>query len=394
MSAAGTLSPDQSAKAGNQARPSLLRVLHFIYDDPDNPWVGGGGSVRAREIYRRLAGRVDATVVTGSFPGARDETVDGVKYRRLGARSPYAWSRITYAAAANRMLRSATYDAALFDFSGYTPLFMPAHRPTGIVLHHMTSPTAGARWGGIVSGMISELEKSMLRRASRISATSDSSRDAANRISPSTPVEMVSAGVPEELFEIRRRPENFLLYFGRLDIFHKGIDTLLEAIALIAKTRPTIELRIAGRGSSGEKIAAMVEKLGIQKNVRLLGAVSDSERNELLATAAVQLMPSRFEGFGLAAAEAMAAGVPLVAAAVGSLPEVVDAPRGGVLIPAEDARALAAATEKLLDDPYGRSTLSITARESARRFSWTAVADAHLEFIKHVAAGGESTKKK
>jgi glycosyltransferase involved in cell wall biosynthesis len=204
---------------------------------------------------------------------------------------------------------------------------------------------------------------------------------------------MNSAGVPEELFEIRRRPENFLLYFGRLDIFHKGIDTLLDAIALMAKTRPAVELRIAGRGSSGDKINAMIEQLGIHKNVKLLGAVSDAERNDLLATAAVQLMPSRFEGFGLAAAEAMAAGVPLIAAAVGSLPEVVDAPRGGVLIPAEDARALAAATEKLLDDPYGRSTLSLTARESARRFSWSAVADAHLEFIKHVAAGGESTKK-
>jgi glycosyltransferase involved in cell wall biosynthesis len=393
VSSAGTLSPDQSAKAGNQTRPSLLRVLHFIYDDPANPWVGGGGSVRAREIYRRLAGRVDATVVTGNFPGAKDETVDGVKYRRLGAKRPYAWSRVTYAAAANRLLRSESYDAALFDFSGYTPLFMPARKPTGIVLHHLTSPTAGARWGGIVSGMISQLESSMLRRGSRISATSDSSRDAASRISPSTPVEMVSAGVPEELFEIQRRPGNFLLYFGRLDIFHKGIDTLLEAIALMAKTRPSVELRIAGRGSSGEKIKAMIEQLGIQNNVKMLGAVSDAGRNDLLATAAVQLMPSRFEGFGLAAAEAMAAGVPLIAAAVGSLPEVVDAPRGGVLIPAEDAKALAAAAEKLLDDPYGRSTLSITARESARRFSWSAVADAHLEFIRHVAAGGESTKK-
>lgn len=375
----------------HETRRQLLRVLHFIYDDPSNPWVGGGGSVRAREIYRRLAGRVDATVVTGSFPGAVNETVDGVKYRRLGARRPYAWSRVTYAAAANRLLRVGAYDAALFDFSGYTPLFMPANKPTGIVLHHLTSPTAGARWGGIVSGMIGGLESRMLRRASRISATSDSSREAAERISPSTPVEMVSAGVPEELFEIRRRPENFLLYFGRLDVFHKGIDILLGAIKLIAAKRPDIELRIAGRGSSADKITAMVSELGIQKNVKLLGAVSDAQRNELLSTAAIQLMPSRFEGFGLAAAEAMAAGVPLIAADVGSLPEVVDAPRGGILIPPEDVGALAAAAEKLLDDPYGRSTLSITARDSARRFSWSAVAEAHLAFIEHVAAGGGST---
>ncbi|MEP6508237.1 MAG: glycosyltransferase, partial [Gemmatimonadales bacterium] len=279
---------------------------------------------------------------------------------------------------------------ALFDFSGYTPLFMPAGRPTGIVLHHLTAPTAHMRWGGILSGMIGQLEKAMLRRTTRISATSISSREAAEKIASGIPIDMVSAGVPEELFEIRRRPQDFLLYFGRLDIFHKGIDTLLQAVELMAKRRPSVELRIAGRGSSAEKIKAMIADLGVEQNVKLLGAVSDAERNELLATAAVQLMPSRFEGFGLAAAEAMAAGVPLVATAVGSLPEVVDAPRGGVLVPAEDPGALAAATEKLLDDPYGRSNLSITARESARRFSWSAVAEAHLQFINHVAAGGRS----
>jgi glycosyltransferase involved in cell wall biosynthesis len=294
---------------------------------------------------------------------------------------------MTYAREANTMLRRAGYDAALFDFSGYTPLFLPAGKPTGVVLHHLTSPTAHMRWGGVLSRGIAALERTMLRRATRVSATSDSSRDAALAISPSMPIEMVSAGVPSGLFDIARRPESFLLYFGRLDIFHKGIDTLLEAIVILRRTRPDIELRIAGRGSSAGKITAMIAELGLTSNVRMLGAVSDAERDELLATAAAQLMPSRFEGFGLAAAEAMAAGVPLIAAAVGSLPEVVDAPRGGVLIPPADPEALAAATEKLLDDPGLRSSLSRTARESARRFSWEAVAEAHLRFVQNVAAG-------
>jgi glycosyltransferase involved in cell wall biosynthesis len=102
-------------------------------------------------------------------------------------------------------------------------------------------------------------------------------------------------------------------------------------------------------------------------------------------------MPSRFEGFGLAAAEAMAAGVPLIAASVGSLPEVLDAPNGGILIPPANPEALASAAEALLDDPVERERLSQSARESARRFSWETVADAHLRFINHVAASrGES----
>lgn len=347
--------------------------------------------MRAQEIYRRLVPQLDVTVVTGNYPGARNEEVYNVPYIRLGTQQPYWLSRLTYARAANSMIRAASYDAALFDFSGYTPLFLPEARPTGVVLHHLTSPTAHMRWGGVLSRGLAALERTMIRRASRISATSESSREAAQLIAPATPVEMVSAGVPSGLFEIQRRPETFLLYFGRLDIFHKGIDTLLEAIAILARRRPGIELRIAGRGSSGDRITAMINGLGIASNVRLLGAVSDAERDELLATAAVQLMPSRFEGFGLAAAEAMAAGVPLIAAAVGSLPEVVDAPNGGVLIPPSDPEALATATERLLDDEAARESLSVSARNSARRFSWDSVADAHLRFIHNVAAGrGES----
>lgn len=382
------LAPEREGQTARPAQASRLEVLHFIYDDPSNPWVGGGGSVRAREIYRRLLDRLDVRIVTGNYPGAADGKSNGIPYLRLGAATPYWWSRLTYARAANAMLRRAKYDAAVFDFSGYTPLFLPKDRPTGIVLHHLTSPTAHMRWGGILSRGLAGLERVMLRRASRVSATSDSSRDASREIAPDIPVEMVSAGVPAELFGIVRRPKSFLLYFGRLDIFHKGLDTLLEAIAILARERPDIELRIAGRGSSSGKLQAMIDQLGISRNVQLLGAVTDAERNELLATAAIQLMPSRFEGFGLAAAEAMAAGVPLIASSVGSLPEVVDAPRGGILIPPSDPAALAAATERLLDDAGARASLSQSARESARRFSWDAVADAHYQFIRHIAAHG------
>ena len=226
----------------------------------------------------------------------------------------------------------------------------------------------------------------MVGRAGRVSATSLAARDAVTAIAPRIPVHMVSAGVPPSLFAIERRPLNFLLYFGRLDIYHKGIDTLLDAVAILSRTRSDIELRIAGRGDSAAQIQALAEKSGITRHVKVLGAVDDAQRDELFATAAIQVMPSRFEGFGLAAAEAMAAGVPLISSNAGSLPEVVDAPRGGVLVPPDDPAALAAAIESLLNDESRRSSLSKSARESARRFDWDRVAADHLVFIHAVAA--------
>jgi glycogen(starch) synthase len=230
------------------ARAVTLRVLHVIYDDPANPWVAGGGAVRVFELYRHLAGEVDATVASGRYPGARDETVDGVRYRRLGAAAPYAWSRLTYAAAANRLLRTAEYDAAVFDFSTYTPIFVPEDRPVGITVHHVSGPTAAERWGPLPARAIGRLERAMIGRAARLSATSTATRDLLAEIAPAVPVDLVYAGVPDELFQLQRSPEDFLLYFGRLDVFQKGLDTLLQAFALLLRDRPGLELRLAGRG--------------------------------------------------------------------------------------------------------------------------------------------------
>ena len=364
-----------------------LRVLHFIYDDPQNPWVGGGGAVRVLELYRHLATRVRATIVTGRYPGARDEVIDGVEYRRLGAAAPYAWSRLTYAAAANRLLRAAKYDAAIFDFSTYTPIFMPRGRPVGITVHHLTASTARARWGRLGGAALAALERRMLRSARVFSATSQATLAELRKIvGRSAEIELVHAGVPDELFTLERRDAGYLLYFGRLDVIQKGLDTLLAAFARLAPRYPSLELKVAGRGKDAEQVRALAHALRIADRVVLLGAVSDAERLALLAGARVQLMPSRFEGFGMAAAEAMAAGVPLVASRAGSLPEVVDPPAGGVLVPPDDPDALAEAVAQLLDSDTARDALSRSARESARRFSWHAIAEDHLGFLHRVAA--------
>lgn len=363
-----------------------LRVVHCIYDDPANPWVAGGGAVRVLELYRRLGSEVDVTVVSGRYPGAADGPVGGVPYLRLGAERPYAWSRLTYARAANAYLRRERYDAAVFDFSTYTPILMPRDRPVGITVHHVSGPTARERWGPLLAPVLSGVEGTMIRRARRLSATSLATRALLERIAPGIPIDMVYAGVPDELFALERRPEDFVLYFGRMDVFQKGLDTLLAAFVLLARDRPGLELRMAGRGKDTERVRAMAAELGIGERVRMLGPVSEQERLDLFASAAVQLMPSRFEGFGMVAAESMAAGVPLVAAAAGSLPEVVDAPRGGVLVPPGDPAALAAATSRLLDDAAARAALSVSARASAERFRWGAVARQHLAFLQHIAA--------
>lgn len=364
----------------------MLRVVHCIYDDPRNPWVGGGGAMRAFEIYRRLAGRVDATVVTGNFPGARDESVEGVRYRRAGARAPYPWSRWTYGRAATDLLGAGGYDVGIFDFSVYTPVRVPRDRPVGLVVHMLHGPTARDRWGAVLGGAVQRLERSMLRRARWISTTSRWMEEQLRQVvSPGTRIRLIGSGVPDEFARVERHEGSFILYYGRFDLFQKGLDTVLRAFARVRERFPDLELYLAGRGKDEGRVRTLARELGVEGRTRIVAAVERDEVLRLFGGALALVMPSRLEGLPMVPAEAMAAGVPVVASAVGAVPEVVDPPNGGILVPPDDPEAVAAALLALLEDPSRREALSASARRSAERFSWDVVAERHLEFVQEIA---------
>ena len=368
-----------------------LRVLHCIYDDPGNPWVAGGGALRVREIYARLTERVDAEVASGSYPGARDETIGGVRYRRLGAAKPYPWSRLTYGLAATRLLAAGAYDVALFDFSVYTPVRLPRNGRVGLVVHMLHGPTAAGRFGPAAGRAVAAREARALRRARWISTTSRwMEAQLRGIVAPETRIVRVGSGVPDEFAGVERSEGGYLLYYGRFDLYQKGIDVALRAFARIARERPEARLVLAGRGKDEERVRALARELGVAERTEIRAGVERAEVLGLLSGALALLMPSRLEGLPMVPAEAMAAGVPVIATDVAAVREVVDPPDGGVLVPAGDADALAAAALAFLDDPARRARVSASARRSARRFSWDAVAAEHLHYLSAIAAEGEA----
>jgi len=362
-----------------------IRVLHCIYDDVGNPWVGGGGAVRVEELYRRLEGRVECQVATGNYPGAAERKSGAARYVHLGSPRSYVLSRLTYARSATRLLAEGEYDAAVIDFSVYTPIHLPVGRRVGITVHHVTGPTARERWGRTVGSLLAHRERRILQRSRWFSATSRATFDALRPLVPvDSRIRLVQAGVPDELFELTRMEEEFLLYFGRIDFFQKGLDVLLEGFAEVARSRPHLRLKMAGRGKDSDRVRASIRQLGLQDRVDLLGPVDEPVRRSLFAGALVLMMPSRFEGFGMVAAEGMAAGLPIVASDAGSLPEVISPPAGGILVPAGNATALAHEVTRLLEEPSLRARLSGTARRSAERFRWDRVAADHLAFLQEI----------
>lgn len=125
----------------------------------------------------------------------------------------------------------------------------------------------------------------------------------------------------------------------------KGQDVLIRAAARLA-TPPL--LLLAGTGPARAGLEALAARLGVQARVRFLGQVEPVE--PLLAALDLFCLPSRKEGLGVAALEAMAAGLPVVASAVGGLAESVLPEETGLLVPPDDPEALARALERLLAD--------------------------------------------
>ena len=153
-----------------------------------------------------------------------------------------------------------------------------------------------------------------------------------------------------------------LLCVGRL-IPIKGHLVLLRALARARLRVPGLMLDIAGRGPLEPSLKAFARELGIEDAVRFLGFVAPVER--AIEDAAIIVVPSLGEGFGMVALEAMERARPVIASAVGGLPEIVADGETGVVVPPADADALAEAMVVLAGDLERSAAMGLTGRKRA-----------------------------
>lgn len=173
----------------------------------------------------------------------------------------------------------------------------------------------------------------------------------------------------------------FVLAAGAL-VERKGFDVLVDAFALLQVAGAI--LWIAGEGDPAA-LKKRVERHGLAGRVRLLGRRNDVP--DLLAAADVFAMPSRAEGLGIAALEAMAAGLPVVASRVGGLGEVVLDGETGRLVPPGDAAALARALDEVLGDATLRVRLGAAGRARVQaEFTADRMVDAYEALYREVLA--------
>jgi glycosyltransferase involved in cell wall biosynthesis len=176
-----------------------------------------------------------------------------------------------------------------------------------------------------------------------------------------------------------------LLCVGRASDPNKGVRTLVAALARLPEH---VSLTLVDDPRS--EAARWGREAGCAGRLRVTGRVATETLVALYRRATLVVVPSRFEGFGLPAVEAMACGTPVVATDAGALPEVMGVGGGGVLVPRDDAEALAKAIRGLLEQPETRRMLAERARRRVEAaYAWPRVAErTALEYRRVLAERG------
>lgn len=198
------------------------------------------------------------------------------------------------------------------------------------------------------------LTRYSLGRADLITATGLHLATETTRHTPrGTPVQVVPYGVDLRQFEPKPRSRTKPVIIGTASRLspEKGQSYLLEAFALLReRSGSQVSLRIAGEGPEERKLKALAQKLGIADAVEFAGWIDHADLPAFLQDLDLFALPSTYEGFGVAAAEAACMKLAVVASNVYGVPDIVRDGKTGILVPARDSEALAAALSSLIDD--------------------------------------------
>lgn len=368
-----------------------MRILHTIYDDPANPWLGGGGAFRTFEICERLSDRHDITIVCGRYPGAKAAEERGrLSIRRVGSDASYAVSRLAYSVAASRHVAAASPDLWVYSFSAFAPLIAGQSLRSRAVLEcfHVMQ-THAAEKSALFGPAAALIESATLETYDDVISISPSVASEIARIRRrETGIHLVYTGVDDTCFLDDPEESDYILYFGRLDTYTKGLDLLFDAWSRAGQTVKDLRLVVAGRGTP-ERLAeldALARSFGIADRVTFTGPVDTETKTDLFRRSLFNVATSRYEGWCIAAVEASAAGKAVVGTRIPGLMDAVRDEETGLLAEPEDVDGIAARIRRLVVDSDLRRRLGAEGRRRAEAFTWDAIAVAQEQVYRDVVA--------
>ena len=268
----------------------------------------------------------------------------------------------------------------LLFFQKKKPLVTTIHHPISLDLAYQLQSTNDIflkllmrRWHSFLV-----MQKFVAKRLKKIVVPSNSSMDDIKDEFhvDNNKMERVMNGIDLKIFypdpKIQKIPFR-LVTVASADVPLKGLDYLLEALSDLVKVYPDISLSVIGEQKKGGHTERLLKKLNLEKRVNFFSNLTQADLRTTYCEAELAIIPSLYEGFGFAAIEAMACGVPLISTSGGALPEVIK--DAGIIIPPKNVSEIYNSIDFLLSSPDKAKVLSEKALERAnKKFSWDTIA--------------------
>jgi len=357
-----------------------MNICYLQYSNPWNPFSPGGVGRVNHEVFKRLSRSHTVEVLTGCMKGMPSESkIDGVKYRQVGGYRSRIANRLYFSWMASNVDISS-FDIVVIAWERYAPVRIKlCDKPVVLELH--------ANFFDIPAkiGVLEPLARFLLVRAlQKVKYITAVSRNVMGSVSNKSihfrKAKVIYNGIGDDCFSKINAKANadYFLFLGRIDIKAKGIDTLLNAYLMAEMDVP---LLIGGDGEDMGKLNEMIKNIGLEHRVNLLGWVDGKRKRELIEGCIAMCVPSRSEGFGLVAVEAMAMGKPVLASSIGGLSEIVENEISGLLFDAESEEQCAKAITRMAADSHLYASLKEGAYARARDFTLAASSASREDFF-------------
>ena len=294
----------------------MKKIIFSNYDDKNNPFYGGGGAVAIHEVARYLAHSFEVVVITGKYTGSINEIIDGVVYKRIGiAALPAQLAQLVFQFLLPIYVVKESFDIWIESFTppfstAFLPLF--TQRPV-IGLAHLLG---GKQMYEKYKIPFHWLEALGLRYYKKVICIAPYQKQQLLSKNKNLEIFTIPNGISaEDLPEvIPLFDRKHILFLGRIDIYQKGLDLLVQSIAKI-KDRLNNQIIIAGVGTKVDegKLKDLIAEHGLQSSFEFVGRVEGEKKKELLRGALCMVLPSRVENFAISALEAFAHGAPVLA---------------------------------------------------------------------------------
>ncbi|HWR90186.1 MAG TPA: glycosyltransferase family 4 protein [Dissulfurispiraceae bacterium] len=365
-----------------------MKILHLLYESMGDPFGFGGAGARAYEIYSRIRERHDITLLCRRYPGARDGEIAGLSHIFAGRESAsFTVTLLSFALGANRFVkeRGKTFDVIIQEFSPAVPTFLHCfiERPVVLQIQGYTGRLYFRKYNPVYASVLSFLESVMPRFYRTIIFLSG--ENAGNyRVRHDARVVIIPNGIDGSLLETSPVENPYILYLGRIDVYGKGLDLLIDAFREYGQSFPGTELVIAGDGRDRRRFEALVEQLPqpMRNSTRLLGWVTGQDKREALRKAMFAVFPSRHEVQPLALLEAMACGKAVVVSDIAGHQCATESGAGTAFL-SGDASSLARAMKEMTER-QDRAEMGEKGRDYAGQFTWDAISQQYEEFLQSV----------